>query len=77
MHVELGLIGAGTAARLFTRFFPDRPDLAPRFAAALGAARITPAALQGWLLAHAEDAEAAASAEGLIPKQMKTAMAAE
>jgi chaperone BCS1 len=77
MHVELGLIGAGTAARLFARFFPERPELAPRFEAALGPARITPAALQGWLLAHAEDAEAAARAEGLIPKPMKTAMAAE
>ena len=65
------------AARLFARFFPERPELAPRFEAALGPARITPAALQGWLLAHAEDAEAAARAEGLIPKPMKTAMAAE
>ncbi|MGB3313450.1 MAG: AAA family ATPase [Albidovulum sp.] len=77
MHVELGLIGAGTAARLFARFFPDRPDLVPGFEAALGAARFTPAALQGWLLAHAEDAESAASAEGLIPKPVKTTMAAE
>jgi chaperone BCS1 len=77
MHVELGLIGAKTATRLFARFFPERSDLVQPFAEALGATRITPAALQGWLLAHAEDAEVAASAEGLIPQPMKTAMAAE
>ncbi len=77
VHVELGLIGSETAARLFARFFPDRPDLAPRFAEALGHARITPAALQGWLLAHAEDAGAAARAEGLIAPPEKNAMAAE
>jgi chaperone BCS1 len=74
MHVELGLIGAGTSARLFAGFFPDRPDLVPGFEAALGARRFTPAALQAWLLAHAE---AAAGAAGLIPEPMNAAMAAE
>lgn len=77
VHLELGLIGAATAARLFAQFFPERPDLAQRFATAMGPVRVTPAALQGWLLAHAEDADVAASAEGLISTTLKTAMAAE
>ena len=67
VHVELGPVGAVTAARLFARFFPDEPDLADRFRAALGDARITPAALQGWLLANVEDPARAATAEELVP----------
>ena len=67
VHVELGPVGAATAARLFVRFFPEEPELAERFRTALGAARVTPAALQGWLLANVEDPDRAATAEGLAP----------
>ncbi|WP_179381500.1 AAA family ATPase [Jannaschia marina] len=66
VHVELGLVGGPTAGRLFARFHPDRPGLAGRFATALGAARFSPAELQGWLLQHRDDPERAAAAEGLL-----------
>jgi chaperone BCS1 len=67
VHVELGPVGAATAAQLFARFFPGEAALAEAFRLALGEARVTPAALQGWLLEHAEDPEAAATAAGLLP----------
>ncbi|MEL6235840.1 MAG: AAA family ATPase [Pseudomonadota bacterium] len=67
LHVELGLIGGAAAARLFARFFPQEPDLAAQFERALGGARLAPAAVQGWLLAHRDDAACAARAEGLHP----------
>lgn len=66
LHVELGLIGADAATRLFARFFPGDVAAAQAFHAALTGHRCTPAALQGWLLAHAHDAGAASSAAGLI-----------
>lgn len=75
VHVELGLVGAGVAKRLFLRFFPGEEPLAERFAMALGDLRVSPAALQGWLLEHAFDAQKAATASGLRPQQ--TIMAAE
>lgn len=76
VQVELGLVGAQAAGRLFARFFPGEAALAARFAQALGSERCSPAALQGWLLAHAEDPATAATAHGLIaPPQ--TMMAAE
>ena len=62
MHVELGLVGATTARRLFDRFFPREPDLARAFEAALGDRRLSPAALQGWLLTNSSDPQAAARA---------------
>ncbi len=65
VQVELGMVGAETAARMFLRFFPGEEALAARFQVALGDTRLTPAALQGWLLHHAEDASAAADASGL------------
>ncbi|WP_176445208.1 AAA family ATPase [Maliponia aquimaris] len=66
LHVELGPVPACVAAELFRRFFPGEEALALRYAAALGARRIAPAALQGWLLQHARDAATAATATGLI-----------
>lgn len=65
LHVELGPVGAAAAARLFERFFPGESGLARRFQAALGPARLTPATLQGWLLANVDDPPRAASAAGL------------
>lgn len=67
VHAELGLVGSQAARSLFLRFFPEDAALADRFARALGDGRYTPAALQGWLLSHASDAEAAATATGLRP----------
>ncbi|MCR9271610.1 MULTISPECIES: AAA family ATPase [Mameliella] len=66
VHLELGPVPASVAADLFRRFFPGEEALARRFAEALGARRVTPAALQGWLLSHAQDPVAASSAEGLV-----------
>jgi mitochondrial chaperone BCS1 len=66
LHVELGPVGAGAAGRLFGRFFPGDAAGADRFRRAIGSRRFTPAELQGWLLAHAEDADAASTAAGLI-----------
>lgn len=75
MHVELGLVGADVARRLFLRFFPEEQALADRFALSLGEQRVSPAALQGWLLEHAFDPQKAACAGGLCPAQ--NMMAAE
>jgi chaperone BCS1 len=75
MHVELGLVGADVARRLFLRFFPEEQALADRFALSLGEQRVSPAALQGWLLEHAFDPQKAACAGGLRPAQ--NMMAAE
>lgn len=65
VHAELGLVGAVAARTLFLRFFPGEEALARRFAEGLGDTRHAPAALQGWLLSHAMDAETAARASGL------------
>lgn len=67
MHVELGPVGASAAGALFLRFFPGEEALANRFKARLGDSRFAPATVQGWLLANASSAEAAATAEGLVP----------
>lgn len=61
LHVELGFINAATARRLFERFFPGEPGLAQAFQDALGTARCSPAAVQGWLLEHCNNAERAVS----------------
>jgi chaperone BCS1 len=74
VHVELGPIGAATAARLYARFFPGEPELAERFCRALGDLKLPAAELQGWLLSQVSDPAAAASAEGLLPG---TVLAAE
>ena len=68
VHVELGLVGAGTARRLFDRFFPREPDLARAFEAALNDRRLSPAEIQGWLLANSSDPQAAARADNLLPR---------
>lgn len=65
LHMALEPVGAAAAARLFARFFPGEEALAARFRDALGGSRVTPAALQGWLLAHAEDPVGAVAATGL------------
>lgn len=69
-HVELGLVGPGAAREMFLRFFPGEDAQADRFAAALQGARLAPAAVQGWLLRHADDAEAASDATGLLPVRL-------
>ncbi|MEM6971766.1 MAG: AAA family ATPase [Pseudomonadota bacterium] len=65
LHVELGLVGRDAALSFFRRFFPGEDALAARFAHALGERRVSPAALQGWLLAHADDPAEAAEAWSL------------
>ncbi len=75
VHMELGLIGAATAQRLFLRFFPDHPDLGERFCRALGDRRFSPAEVQSWLLAQSNDAEEASMATGLL--QAPVAIAAQ
>lgn len=70
LHIELGLIGRDAARAMFARFFPDETDLADRFAARLGPARIAPAVLQGWLLQHANDPVRAAEAAELGPVRL-------
>jgi chaperone BCS1 len=60
VQLELGPIGAATAAGLYLRFFPGETALAARFAERLGPRRLTGAEVQGWLLAHADDPVAAA-----------------
>lgn len=65
VHIELGLVGAGTARRLFDRFFPDDADLALLFQQRLGDQRFSPAQIQGWLLANSADPQTAAQACGL------------
>ena len=67
VHAELGLVGASAAKALFLRFFPGEAGLADRFADQLGTTRLAPATLQGWLLANADDAQAAADAADLAP----------
>jgi chaperone BCS1 len=67
VQVEIGLIGAATAARLFLRFFPDEAAAATRFATRIGDRRLTGAEVQGWLLAHADTPAAASEAAGLFP----------
>ena len=62
LHVELGPIGGAAAALLYERFFPGEAGLARRFEQAIGDRRLSPADVQGWLLANAEDPDAAASA---------------
>jgi mitochondrial chaperone BCS1 len=73
LHVELGLIGADAATRLFARFFPGDDAAAAAFHAALTGHRCTPAALQGWLLAHADDPGTASTATGLISPRLVAA----
>lgn len=68
MYVELGLINAETSARLFERFFPNEPLYSAQFCVALGDAKLSPSAVQGWLLLHNKNIEMAASASGLISK---------
>ncbi|MBW4981017.1 AAA family ATPase [Mameliella sp. CS4] len=77
VHLELGPVPASVAADLFRRFFPGEEALAERFADALGTRRVTPAALQGWLLSHAQDPVAASSAKGLLAAPGAERLAAE
>lgn len=80
VHLELGMVGAAAARRLFVRFFPDEPDCADAFQHAPGQGRFTPTDLQGWLVAPADDPDTACKATGLTPVALadgKTLMAAE
>jgi chaperone BCS1 len=70
VHVELGLVCADTAARLFARFFPGEPGLAAAFRENLAGLRFTPAEVQGWLLSHAADPVMAAAARGLAGRRL-------
>jgi chaperone BCS1 len=73
LHVELGRVGAAAAGRLFARFFPDEAGACAAFVRRLGAEKFTPAELQGWLMAHANDPVRAAQAEGLLQKALLAA----
>ncbi len=66
VHLELGHVSAASARRLFERFFPGETALARRFEARLGDSRLSPAAIQGALLANSRDPEAASLAQDLI-----------
>ncbi|RWR31127.1 AAA family ATPase [Sinirhodobacter populi] len=77
LHVEMGLIGAGTARRLFERFFPGEIALAPAFERVIGQERLSPAVVQGWLLAHRDNPGVAARADALAPVSVRVATAAE
>ncbi len=66
VRVELAEVGAEAAKAMFLRFFPGEAALAQAFAKALGARRLTPARLQGWLLSHADDPASAATAADLL-----------
>lgn len=70
VHIELGRVGADAAARLYARFFPGDVRGADAFRTALGTQHHTPAELQGWLLANADDAALASTARGLIAPQL-------
>lgn len=65
VHTELGLVNAKTASRLFHRFFPDEDLLGLQFEERLGAMKLSPAEIQGWLLANSSDPSSAALATGL------------
>ncbi len=67
VHMELGLVNAATATRLFDRFFPDEAPLGRQFQDRLQGHRFSPAEIQGWLLANSADPRAAARACGLVP----------
>ncbi len=68
VHTELGLVNAKTARRMFGRFFPGEDLLGLRFEERLGSLKLSPAELQGWLLANCADPAAAVGATGLQPK---------
>lgn len=67
LHTELGLVNAQTARRLFERFFPDEDAYGGQFETYLGARKLNPAAIQGWLLANSSDPCRAAQAIDLRP----------
>ncbi len=67
VHIELGLVGASSAAKLFTRFFPDEEKLCEEFCHTIGTEKIALATLQGWLLSNSDDPRRAASAEFMLP----------
>lgn len=77
VHTELGLINAPTARRLFSRFFPGQDALAESFEQHLQNQKLSPAQVQGWLLANSNDAQTAAQALGLkqIPRPTNTVAA--
>ncbi len=63
VHVELGLVGATTASKLFDRFFPGEEELCKQFCLKIGDTKTAPSAIQGWLLSNATDPQAAAKAD--------------
>ena len=73
-RTRLGFVGAEAARAMFLRFFPDEMVHAETFYRTLGDGHFSPAELQGWLLANATDAEAAAKAKAL---QRPVGLAAE
>ncbi|MEM1298667.1 MAG: AAA family ATPase [Pseudomonadota bacterium] len=70
VHVELGPVGAETAEAMFLRFFPGEEALAAHFRTRLTDQRVTPAALQGWLLQNVSNPDAAATATDLVAKTL-------
>lgn len=62
VHVELGLIGANSAGKLFERFFPGEEKLCIQFCRTIGNQKIAPSKVQGWLLLNAKDPRTAAQA---------------
>lgn len=73
VHVELGLVGAPSAAKLFKRFFPEEEELCAQFCQVIGEEKIAPSVLQGWLLLNSDDPEEAARAETLFEKKVMLA----
>lgn len=62
VHIELGLIGGETAAKLFDRFFPGEEKLCIQFSRKIGNKKVAPSAIQGWLLQNANEPKIAAQA---------------
>lgn len=73
IHMELGLVNAATARRLFARFFPADHGLALQFEDRLRGQMTNPAVIQGWLLVHSADPQMAATATGIITPSIAAA----
>lgn len=59
---------------MFERFFPDEPGFARSFEETIGARLLSPAAIQGWLLAWSGDPRRAAQAEDIAADRIGAEM---
>ena len=73
IHIELGLVNAATARRLFERFLPQEIELALQFEDRLLGQMTNPAVIQGRLLVHSADPGRAATAAGIVTPALAVA----